>query len=366
MNTSVVSVGIDVSKAKLDVACMHQDRTMMHQVFGNDVKGIRSLRSFLKQQRTAAAVPCTLELTGAYHLLVALSLSEAGYRVNCVNPIITKKYMKATVRDAKTDKIDARRIAELGYNEPNLQQFTGTRDDIAAKSILSALAQLETLRQQMTSHVEHAKEMRRTLGIVIECKAATKSLEYIEKQITAHRARLCELAPQEARILASHVKGVSLEQASVLMVALRDKTFVDRDQLVAFVGLDVRTRQSGQWTGRQVISKRGNGYLRKVLFQIGWGLMINNEEYQSLYQAMRARGKNYKTCIIALARKFLRFLFAFYWKRTIVFETSPVSISVATVRGVRLQQNLPAVLAPVKAKPFGCLQKPRLRLRAAA
>jgi transposase len=75
MNTSVVSVGIDVGKAKLDVACMHQDRSMVHQVFSNNIKVIRSLRSFLKQQRTAATVPCTLESTGAYHLLVALSLS---------------------------------------------------------------------------------------------------------------------------------------------------------------------------------------------------------------------------------------------------------------------------------------------------
>ena len=135
MNTSVVSVGIDVGKDKLDVACMHHDRTVVHQVFSNNMKGIRSLRSFLKQQRTASTVPCTLESTGAYHLLVAVSLNEAGYRVNCVNPIITKKYMKATVRDAKSDSIDAKRIAELGYHEPDLQRFTATRADIAAKSL---------------------------------------------------------------------------------------------------------------------------------------------------------------------------------------------------------------------------------------
>jgi hypothetical protein len=48
-------------------------------------------------------------------------------------------------------------------------------------------------------------------------------------------------------------------------------------------------------------------------------IMMNQEEYQRTYQEMRARGKNYKTCIIAMARKFLRFLFAFYWKKTIVF-----------------------------------------------
>jgi transposase len=321
----VVSVGIDVGKAKLDVACMHQDRKMVHQVFSNNVKGIRSLRSFLKQQRTASTVPCTLESTGAYHLLVALSLDEAGYRVNCVNPIITKKYMKATVRDAKSDKIDAKRIAELGYHEPDLQRFTVTREDIAAKSILSALAQLETLRQQLSAHIEHTKEMRHTPGVVIDCKAATKSLEQIEKQIVAHRARLCELAPEEARVLASNVKGLSLEQASALLIALRDKSFVNRDQLVAFVGLDIRVRQSGKWQGRQVLSKRGSGYLRKVLFQIGWGLMMHDEEYKRAYKEMRARGKNYKTCIIATARKFLRFLFAFYWQKTIVFPAEVIA-----------------------------------------
>jgi len=334
MNTSVVSVGIDVGKAKLDVACMHQDRKMVHQVFSNNVKGIRSLRSFLKRQRTASTVPCTLESTGAYHLLVALSLNEAGYRVNCVNPIITKKYMKATVRDAKSDKIDAKRTAELGYNEPDLQRFTATREDIAAKSVLSALAQLETLRQQLSAHIEHTKEMRRTLGVIIDRKAATKSLEHIERQIAAHRTRLCELAPKEAQVLASNITGLSLEQVSVLLVALGDKTFVDRDQLVAFVGLDVRVRQSGKWVGRQVLSKRGNGYLRKVLFQIGWSLYMNNDEYQAVYTRMRARGKNYKTCIIAIARKFLRFLFAFYWKKTITFAH---------------QEETPALLLPTPA-----------------
>jgi hypothetical protein len=71
MNTSVVSVGIDVGKSKLDVACMHRDRKVVHHVFSNNMKGGRSLRSFLKQQRTAITVPCTLEAT-MYHFLVSL------------------------------------------------------------------------------------------------------------------------------------------------------------------------------------------------------------------------------------------------------------------------------------------------------
>jgi hypothetical protein len=96
-----------------------------------------------------------------------------------------------------------------------------------------------------------------------------------------------------------------------------DKQFENRDQLVAFVGLDIRTKESGQWKGRRRLSKRGNGYIRKVLFQIGWGLMMNHPEYNKKYIEMRTAGKNYKTAIVALARKFLRFMFAFHWKKSI-------------------------------------------------
>ena len=35
----------------------------------------------------------------------------------------------------------------------------------------------------------------------------------------------------------------------------------------------------------------GNGYMRKVLFQIGWSLMMNHQEYRCAYEEMRAREK---------------------------------------------------------------------------
>src|ERR1700686_4033410 len=109
---SVLSVGIDISKAKLDVACVQQDRTTVYQVFSNTEKGIRSLARFLKQQRTAPTAPSIIEATGDYHLLAGLMLSEARYAVKCINPLITKKYCRASVRDANSDKIDSKRLAE--------------------------------------------------------------------------------------------------------------------------------------------------------------------------------------------------------------------------------------------------------------
>jgi transposase len=247
-------------------------------------------------------------------------LTRSGYTVKCINPLITKKYRRASIRDAKNDKIDSTRLAEIGLLEAGLPGFSETRDTIAAKKLLSSMAHFETLQQMLSAHLQLSEETGKALGFRNSNRDAKRALASIERQIEAYRMQLCAAAPKEARLIADMMPGVSHEQVAALLVALGDKSFENRDQLVAFVGLDVRLRQSGSWQGKQVLSKRGNGYLRKVLFQIGWGLMMNHEEYQRAYQEMRARGKNYKTCIIAMARKFLRFLFAFYWKRTIVPE----------------------------------------------
>jgi transposase len=242
---------------------------------------------------------------------------------------VSKKFRRASVRDAKSDKIDAARLAEIGTIERDLPAFSDTRETIAAKKVLSALWHLERTRQELSGHLQLMTETCKALGIRTNNRDTQRALVCIDRQIRAYRAQLRDMAPEEARTLAAAMPGVSHDQAAALLVGLCGKHFEDRDQLVAFVGLDVRLRQSGKWQGKQVISKRGNGYLRKILFQIGWGLKMHHPEYRRVYEGMRRRGKKYTTCVLAMARKFLRFLFAFYWKRTVrllptslVFETA--------------------------------------------
>src|ERR1700747_3414430 len=232
-NAAVVSVGIDVGKAKLDVACVRGDRTSIHQVFNNTEKGIGSLAKFLKQQRTARTVPCVLEATGDYHFLAALMLSEGGYAVKCINPLITKKYRRASMRDAKSDKIDCARLAEIGLLEANRPAFADTRETIAAKKLLSSIAQLETIRQKLSGHLQRLEETGKTLGIPESRRDTERALVCIERQIKTYRARICAAAPKEARVLAAAMPGISHEQVAILLVALGDKTFENRDQLVA-------------------------------------------------------------------------------------------------------------------------------------
>jgi len=125
---------------------------------------------------------------------------------------------------------------------------------------------------------------------------------------------LVKKLPEKARQLAMNTKGVSMEKIAVLISLVDGKKFENRDQLIAFVGLDIALRQSGSWRGKQKLSKRGNAYARKILYQIAWGLKQHNQLYRDYYNRLRLeRKKHYNTAMVATARKFLRYLFAYYF-----------------------------------------------------
>ena len=130
-----------------------------------------------------------------------------------------------------------------------------------------------------------------------------EAMEILKKMISKQAS---PLAKELAKI-----SGISLFQATTLCLATENRVFETRDQLIAFFGLDVRQRQSGMWRGTQRLSKRGNPYLRKILFQLGWSLCMNNPEYKEYYNHQyKEKDKHYYTAIIATARKFLRYYFA--------------------------------------------------------
>lgn len=310
----IQSIGIDIAKAKFDVAFLYENHSSVAETFSNDGKGVSRLITKLKEQGTGATVPCVLESTGIYHLPAALMLTNAGFRVNCINPLITKKYQRSSVRNAKTDTIDASRLAEIGIQEANLSIFKADLQAIEAKKLVSYISFLEVQMQQMKASFKAVEEMEKITGLKIDLSSTKEAIKYIQKQIDLLTKNIVERTSVEAHELANETKGLSKEKISVLLAMIGDKDFPTRDQLVAFVGLDVTPRQSGTWKGKGRLSKRGNAYARKILFQIAWGLKQHHKEYKKRYEELRQNGKDYRTTLIILARKFLRFLFAKHWK----------------------------------------------------
>jgi transposase len=318
-NIPLASIGIDVSKAKLDVACLLADQSVKTGQFENSRVGIGLLQEFLDIQKTAKAVPCVVESTGDYHLLVAVILSQAGFKVCVINPLITKQYQKSSIRQAKTDKIDAERLARIGRLETNLRVFTGNLHNIASAKLTSLLGKTEKTCQQLKASFKRFEDTKNMLGLPLPTLAVfQETIDSMEQTIQTLKREIVARAPKQSAEIAAAMKGVSTTQTAILFSVLSEKHFNNRDQLVAFVGLDVKKRQSGSWQGKEKLSKRGNGYLRKILYQIAWGLKTHNQTFKNYYERVyKKEKKHYTTTLIAIARKFLRFLYAYYWQKTI-------------------------------------------------
>lgn len=321
LQRSVTSIGIDVSKAKLDVALMFADQSHKSHQLDNTTEGITQLITLLQKQRTAETVPCVIESTGEYYLLSALMITQAGFQVKAINPLITKQFQKASVRNAKSDTIDALRLARIGIIDQDLPVFQPNKDSIIARKLVAYLAKLEKIHQQLSAIVKQIKESRKLLGNIVDISHTETALKELDKQMALIQSLIRKTAPKKAKLLADHMRGLSQDSIAVVLSALEDKSFNRKDQLVAFVGMDIAVRRSGKWKGKEKLSKRGNPYLRKKIFQIAWGLKQHNPIYQQYYHRLyHEQGKHYTAALTAVARKFLRFLHAYYWQETICPE----------------------------------------------
>jgi transposase len=311
---TVAGIGIDVSGAKLDLAIRFSDLSYLDGSYENNAKGIRSILSVLKRQETAKAAPLVIESTGNCHLQSALMIKRVDYNVKVINPVLTRKFQKSSIRNAKSDKIDARRLADIAYIEPNLPDFNDNIENISAKKLTSYLSHLEDVKQRMTSSIKQMERTKKLLKIEIDLKPAIRAMEKLEEQMEViANALKCDL-PEIAKKIARETKGISEKQMAILLALIGDKQFKSRNQLVAYVGLDIALRQSGGWRGKQKLSKRGNGYARKILYQIAWGLKQNNTHYKEYFNRLKNENKkHYNTAMVATARKFLRFMHAHYF-----------------------------------------------------
>lgn len=318
----VQSVGLDVSKATIVAAVCHDDDTSHTKTWKTTPGELAQLITWLRQRNVTADTPCIIESTGDFHLLSAVTLTRAGFTVYVINPIITKRYQRGSIRDAKTDIIDAIRLGDIGHKESGLRPFTADLTVIGDKKILSLIGTLEKTRQQIQAATNRFRATVAQLELPVQCDDSDAILAAIDTQLTTLYAQLVAHADDDAQRLAAQTRGVSVRQMAVLSAAVSGTQFSDRDQLIAYVGLDVKKRESGSWRGREKISKRGSPFVRKTLFQIGWGLAKHHPEYRKYYLQHRADGMHYYTVLLAIARKFLRYYYVVHCAKTVKLSLS--------------------------------------------
>lgn len=310
LHTSVpVAVGIDVAKATLSV-CFRSSEGKETALL------IRNINTDIKEKLIANLTGFTgkivLEATGHYHWLVALLLTEAGYAVYVVNPLLSKQYTAGNIRKVKTDSADAASLSRMAAVADNLPPpFSDNRETLALRKKLSCVARLGNQIQSLYSMLKQLQESHEILGIPLSkgekslmttLKLLRKQKKTLEEEITA-----CEQSAAAAHL--DSIPGVTpfVAQACLLFFTYRPEQTVK--SWIGFTGLDISSRESGTWKGRCKLTKRGNSFLRHRLFSAAWGARMSNAQFKSYYMFLRAQSRSHVEALLIIARKIVRIMF---------------------------------------------------------
>lgn len=299
-------LGCDVSKAKVDVALVNdRGHVLWEDKIVNEPMALAGYLLTVIGGYPDMNITGVVEATGRYHY--PLLDAAVAVSVGCVvyNPILTKQGIRASVRGKKTDRTDAILIARMGLRgegrlytpEPYLSTKLQTR----------SYQKLTEWRQGLYKHIDHLKAMSdvvMTEEVIAVFQAVEDTIQTARKEL--HRELQVSANGDVFRQLQT-IPGIGPFVAACLIGEIQDMArFTRPKQLVAYIGLDPRVRQSGHSlnsTGK--LSKRGTPHVRRSLF-IAAGVARRCDPYfKAFYDKKRAEGKTYKVAICAVARKLL-------------------------------------------------------------
>lgn len=310
-----VFVGVDVSKARLDVAVRPGGDVWQ---FGNDEAGFAALVGKLKPLEPKLVV---MEATGGYQAPLVAALTVAGIAVAVVNPRQVRDFGRATGQLAKTDALDADIIARFGEvltpeprrmpdDETQALQALVTRrrqlvDMIVAETNRLGTA-LKPVRRDIEEHISWMKRRLKDVDDDLYGSLKKSPLWRVKEQILRS-------AP-----------GIDRITTCALVAQLPELGTLSARKISALVGVAPFNRDSGTLRGKRV-TWGGRASVRHALYMATLTAIRCSPTLAAFYGRLRAAGKPAKVAHVACMRKLLVRLNAMVRTGTSWAEDIPVS-----------------------------------------
>ena len=300
-----VFVGIDVSKAQLDVALRPEGRFAAP----NTEVGIAQVLTRLQAVSPTLVV---LEATGGLEIPLTGALAAAGMPVVVVNPRQVRDFAKATGKLAKTDALDAQTLAhfaEVMRPEPRPMPDEQTQ----------TLAALLTRRRQLVEMLTAEKNRLASARTPVR-KSLRTHITWLERELShtdsdlAHAIRESPVWREKEELLQS-TPGVGPVVTTTLLANLPELGTLTAKQIAALVGVAPFNRDSGTLRGTRTVWG-GRAQVRAVLYMGTLVATRFNPVIRAFYQRLCAAGKPNKVALTACMRKLLIILNAMLKHRT--------------------------------------------------
>lgn len=308
--TYQVYVGIDVSKAKFDMAWINKtnDKPKTKQ-FTNDKKGINVFAKWIIKQskHPAKDTLIVMEATGVYHETLAYALHELNFNIAIVNPAYSKQFSNAMGSHNKTDKQDAKMLAQYAMiTNPQLWQ----PDSDEVRYLKQLIARLEALEKDKQRECNRLEKLKATNHDVFLLESLTEMIDHldtaiakVQQKIDTHINNHPDLKQGYDSLIS--IPGIGVKTTPSLLSLFQSKDFNSASQCTAFVGLAPVHNESGVFKGRSRISKKGSPKIRAKLYMCAVVAITHNPDVKALYERLLARGKNSMVALTACMRKLL-------------------------------------------------------------
>jgi transposase len=301
-------VGIDVSKAVLDVAVTPSGEAWS---VPNTAEGMQRLVEKLGGMLPRLIV---LEATGGLERRAVAALAAAALPVVAVNPRQVRDFAKATGQLAKTDAIDAAILALFADRiRPELRPLRDAEAQELEALVVRRrqVVDMISAEKNRLSAAPPSKRVRTAIGKTI--KWFEKQLEEIDSDIDG--AVKGSSAWREKDDLLQSVPGVGKVLSRTLLSLVPELGALDNKQLAALVGVAPLNRDSGMQRGRRSVWG-GRAHVRAVLYMGALVAARFNPTIRAFHTRLRASGKLPKVALVACMRKLLTILNAIVRDRT--------------------------------------------------
>ena len=312
-------IGIDISKLTFDVAILNEKEKYNHHKFSNDEDGFEKLIQLLNQESDV----CVMEASGPYYLKLATYLSDNKISVSVVNPLVIRRFSQMRMSRTKTDKKDAKIIADYGRAEtPDLWE---PEEDYILE-LRQMQAYTEQLNKSRTGFLRQQEAFKQNpINAVAMNESLQNMIDTLERELAIIEFKMIELVSQHHHKLfeqLNSIPGIGRKTAMQLIVISGGFTkFENAKQLCSYVGLSPRIFESGTSVkGKSRICKMGMSRIRAMLYVCSWTAKKNNKACKELYDRLVERGKPKKLALIAVVNKLLKQAFVVATKNEFYLE----------------------------------------------
>lgn len=292
-----VIVGVDVDSQCLQIAFYGS----------NEVCRIDNRRAAIRRWLRTLSGPAYLaaEATGRYHLELVDQAHAAGVTVYLIDPYRLSRYRDSVGERNKTDPADAELLARyLAHERAQLRPFqplsAGHRQ---AWSLLKRRAKLVQAEGMVTESLQAVG------GLSGPIKALKQRFARLKQATERELAKqLQQLGLQGDHQRCQRIKGVGNLTAAALVLAFHRGQFSRADTFVAYLGMDIRLRQSGRYRGQSKLTKKGDAECRRLLHNAAKSAARG--DLKAYYEPLRERGFAPTQAHVAVARKLIRIAFS--------------------------------------------------------